>query len=74
LSKTSKREEPEREPGPGPARTPSLAEELEAIAYEPLLPVEKKLIVCCLLLGVVLLGVLLWASATFFPISAAKTS
>jgi len=55
--------------GPGPARTPSLAQELEAIPYEPLLPVEKKLIVCCLALGIVLLGVLLWASATFFPIS-----
>jgi hypothetical protein len=54
---------------PGPAGTPSLAQELEAIPYEPLLPVEKKLIVCCLLLGVVLLGVLLWISATFFPIS-----
>jgi hypothetical protein len=53
----------------GPAGTPSLAQELEAIPYEPLLPVEKKLIVCCLALGIVLLGVLLWASATFFPIS-----
>jgi hypothetical protein len=52
----------------------SLAEELEAIPYEPLLPVEKKLIVCCLLLGIVLLGVLLWASATFFPISALPRS
>ena len=53
---------------PGPATTPSLARELEAIPYEPLLPIEKKLIVWCLLLGVVLLGVLLWASATFFPV------
>jgi hypothetical protein len=48
---------------------PSLAQELEAIPYEPLLPIEKKLIVWCLVLGVVLLGVLLWASATFFPAS-----
>jgi hypothetical protein len=49
---------------------PSLAQELEAIPYEPLLPIEKKLIAWCLVLGVVLLGLLLWASATFFPASA----
>ena len=48
---------------------PSLARELEAIPYEPLLPIEKKLIVCCLVLGVVLLGLLVWASATFFPVT-----
>jgi hypothetical protein len=47
---------------------PSIARELEAIPYEPLLPIEKKLIAWCLLLGVVLLGLLLWASATFFPV------
>ena len=46
---------------------PSLAQELEAIPYEPLLPIEKKLIAWCLVLGVILLGLLLWASATFFP-------
>jgi hypothetical protein len=48
---------------------PSLADELKAIPYEPLLPIEKKLIVWCLVLGVVLLGLLLWASATFFPVA-----
>lgn len=47
---------------------PSLAHELAAIPYEPLLPIEKKLIVWCLVLGVVLLGLLLWASTTFFPV------
>jgi hypothetical protein len=47
----------------------SLARELEAIPYEPLLPIEKTLIVGCLALGVVLLGLLLWASATFFPVA-----
>ncbi len=47
----------------------ALARELSAIAYEPLLPIEKKLIVCCLVLGVLLLGLLLWASTTFFPIT-----
>ncbi len=44
------------------------AEEMARIPYEPLLPVEKKLIVGSLLLGVVLLGVLLWISATYFPV------
>jgi hypothetical protein len=44
------------------------AEEMAHIPYEPLLPVEKKLIVGSLLLGLVLLGVLLWVSATFFPV------
>jgi hypothetical protein len=53
----------------GETREASLAEELEAIPYEPLLPIEKKLIVWCLVLGVVLLGALLWASATFFPVA-----
>jgi len=47
----------------------SLARELEAIPYEPLLPVEKKLIAWCLGLGVFLLGLLLWASTTFFPVA-----
>jgi hypothetical protein len=46
-----------------------LARELEAIPYEPLLPIEKALIVGSLLLGALLLGVLLWASTTFFPIA-----
>jgi hypothetical protein len=54
----------ERAPATG---EPSIARELEAIPYEPLLPIEKKLIVWCLVLGIVLLGLLLWASATFFP-------
>ena len=49
---------------------PSIARELEAIPYEPLLPIEKKLIVWCLVLGIVLLGLLLWASTTFFPAAA----
>ena len=44
-----------------------LAEELAHIPYEPLLPVEKKLIAGSLLLGVALLGLLLWVSYTFFP-------
>jgi hypothetical protein len=44
-----------------------VGEEMAKIPYEPLLPVEKQLIVGSLVLGVVLLGVLLWVSYTFFP-------
>ena len=58
-------------PAPGPEGD-TLAEELAAIPYEPLLPVEQRLIAGSLLLGVALLGVLLWASSTFFPIQALK--
>jgi hypothetical protein len=50
-------------------REPSPARELEAIPYEPLLPIEKKLIVWCLVLGILLLGLLLWISTTFFPVA-----
>lgn len=46
---------------------PRLAEELAAIPYEPLLPVEKRLIVTSLVLGLALLGVLWWVSHTLFP-------
>lgn len=35
--------------------------------YEPLLPVEKKLIAWSLVLGTVLLGILIVVSYTFFP-------
>ena len=48
---------------------PRLAEEMEKMEYEPLLPVEKKLIIWSITLGVVLLGVLTWVSYTFFPAS-----
>jgi hypothetical protein len=47
--------------------TPKVAEELKKMEYEPLLPVEKKLIASSLILGVVLLGILIWVSYTFFP-------
>ena len=46
---------------------PRLAEEMEKMEYEPLLPVEKKLIVWSISLGVVLLIALTWVSYTFFP-------
>lgn len=46
---------------------PKLAEELKKMEYEPLLPVEKKLIVWSIGLGIALLGILVWISYTFFP-------
>ena len=48
---------------------PRLAEEMEKMEYEPLLPVEKKLIAWSIGLGVVLLALLTWVSYTFFPAS-----
>ena len=44
-----------------------LAEEIQKMQKEPLLPVEKKLIAWSLILGLVLLGLLVWVSRTFFP-------
>jgi hypothetical protein len=46
---------------------PRLADELEAMEYEPLLPVEKKLIFWSIVLGIALLGILTWMSYTWFP-------
>jgi hypothetical protein len=46
---------------------PSIAAELKKLDYEPLLPVEKKLIAWSITLGVLLLGLLVWISYTFFP-------
>lgn len=44
-----------------------LKEEMRAMEYEPLLPVEKKLITYSIALGVILLFVFIWISFTFFP-------
>jgi hypothetical protein len=49
------------------AEQPKLAEELKKMEYEPLLPVEKKLIGWSIGLGTCLLIVLYWVSLTFFP-------
>jgi len=46
---------------------PKFSEELKKMEYEPLLPVEKKLIAGSLILGIVLLGLLVWLSNKFFP-------
>jgi hypothetical protein len=34
---------------------------------EPFLPIEKKLVAWSIILGVVLLGFLVWVTYTFFP-------
>ena len=46
---------------------PRLAEEIRKMKDEPLLPVEKRLIGYSLILGILLLGILVWVSRTFFP-------
>jgi len=43
-----------------------LKEELEKMEYEPLLPIEKKLILWSIGLGIVLLFVLVGISSIFF--------
>ena len=49
------------------AEKPKLSEELKKMEYEPILPVEKKLIGWSVGLGTALLVILYWVSATFFP-------
>jgi hypothetical protein len=49
------------------AEEAKIKKEMEKMEYEPILPIEKKLIIYSLVLGVVLLGVLIWVSYTFFP-------
>ncbi len=46
---------------------PNVAKELEKMPYEPLLPIEKKLIGWSLGLGLGLLVVLYFVSYAFFP-------
>ena len=46
-----------------------IGEELKKMEWEPLLPVEKKLIAYSLILGVILLVVLIFVSSAFFPLS-----
>ena len=43
--------------------------ELKRMEYEPLLPIEKKLIGYSIGLGIVLLFVFIWMSRTFFPVT-----
>jgi hypothetical protein len=60
--------------GPTPTKTRAKAKtmsdigrEMRQMPAEPLLPIEKKLIVWSLGLGAVLLVVLVWATETLFP-------
>ncbi|MFH1077383.1 MAG: hypothetical protein V1753_11250 [Pseudomonadota bacterium] len=46
---------------------PKLSEELKKMEYEPLLPIEKKLICCSLGLGIGLLFFFYWLSNFLFP-------
>ena len=49
------------------AEQPRVRNELKDMKAEPLLPVERKLVGWSLAVGVVLLGLLVWLSYTFFP-------
>ncbi len=58
---------PEEKPEMPPEAEVRLIDELQKMSYEPLLPVEKKLIGWSIAIGVVALGILVWVSYTFFP-------
>ncbi len=58
---------PEEEPVVAPAEEAKLIDELQKMEFEPLLPIEKKLIGWSIALGVVGLAFLVWISYTFFP-------
>jgi len=58
---------PEEAPVVAPPMEAKLIDELQKMEYEPLLPVEKKLIVWSISIGVVSLRFLYWLSVTFFP-------
>jgi len=47
---------------------PKFAEEIKKMEYEPLLPVEKRLIAWSLGLGLVLIVLLVWISHAFFDV------
>jgi hypothetical protein len=57
----------EEVPAVEPQVEAKLIDELQRMEYEPLLPVEKKLISWSIIIGVVALGFLWWISVTFFP-------
>ena len=66
-SSASHQTDPTREDVGTPA--PRLADELAKAQYEPLLPVEKRLIGYSLGIGLLLLGLMVWASRTLFDTS-----
>lgn len=48
------------------SQEPKLAEELKKMPYEPLLPIEKKLILWSILTGLFLLAALVWLNEAMF--------
>lgn len=56
------------EKAPQDAAPARFAEEIRKMEYEPLLDIEKRLITWSLVLGVVLIGILVWVSHTFFEV------
>jgi hypothetical protein len=51
------------------AREPEVGRELQRLPDEPLLPIERKLVAWSIGVGLLLLGILIWLSRTFFPAS-----
>jgi hypothetical protein len=49
------------------SKEPKIGDEIKRMEHEPLLPVEKRLIVWSLLIGLALLGLLVWMSGRLFP-------
>ncbi|MEW6016415.1 MAG: hypothetical protein AB1690_13980 [Candidatus Zixiibacteriota bacterium] len=47
---------------------PKIADEIKKMEYEPLLPIEKKLIAYSIIIGLVLIVILVWVSHTVFEI------
>jgi hypothetical protein len=45
------------------SQAPKIADEIKKMPYEPLLPVEKRLIAWSLGLGIALLALLIWLTA-----------
>jgi hypothetical protein len=58
---------PEEEPVLPPAEEAKLIDELQKMEFEPLLPVEKKLIGWSIAIGIIALAILIWVSSAFLP-------
>jgi hypothetical protein len=58
---------PEEEPVLPPAEEARLIDELQRMEFEPLLPVEKKLISWSIAIGIIALAILVWVSYAFLP-------
>jgi hypothetical protein len=58
---------PEEKPLVTPKESGKLVDELRHMEFEPILPVEKKLVSWSIIIGILALGFLIWLSYTFFP-------